>query len=325
MMAQRYGGRHSPDSSGHAPAQRLTTGPRLHRLSSRPKWVTIAAVPFLFSAFFQPPVGMVMNLAGFGLIAAGMWLTRDGLAAQAAYDARPTARAPAIPRKLFGGVLAGLGLGLGAAEPGAIAGAALIGIAGFALHLLAFGADPMKAKGMNGTDDFQADRAARMIEDGEAHLSQMLEAIRRIGDRRLEARVMSFAATVEDLFDQVRSDPRDLSAARRYLGVYLQGARDATQKFGNIYARSRDAQTRSAYEAFLDDLENDFKARSEKLLDGDRDDLTIEISVLRERLQREGVRPARDDGETAQLNSEDARTMDDLLSRNETLHSRKPR
>ncbi|MDB6176858.1 5-bromo-4-chloroindolyl phosphate hydrolysis family protein [Paracoccus sp. Z330] len=314
-MAQRFGGRYSPDpGSDNDPQRRKAAGPTLHRLSSRPKWVTIAALPFLFAAFFQPPIGMVANLCAFGLIAAGMWLTREGLAAEAAYDLRATSRAPAIPRKLFGGILAGLGLGLGAAEPGAIGGAALIGIVGFALHFLAFGADPMRAKGMEHADDFQADRAARMIEEGEAHLSQMQNAIRRTGDRRLEARVMGFAATVQDLFDQVREDPGDLSAARRYMGVYLQGARDATEKFASLYARSRDEKSRLAYEEFLNDLENDFKARSDKLLDGDRDDLAIEISVLRERLQREGVRPAKDAVDSRRLTSEQARTLDDLLT-----------
>jgi hypothetical protein len=36
------------------------------------------------------------------------------LQAEAAYDARRIARRPAIPRKLFGGILTGLGLAIGA-------------------------------------------------------------------------------------------------------------------------------------------------------------------------------------------------------------------
>ena len=38
--------------------------------------------------------------------------TREGLQAEAAYDARRIARRPAIPRKLFGGILTGLGLAI---------------------------------------------------------------------------------------------------------------------------------------------------------------------------------------------------------------------
>lgn len=311
-MAQRFGGRFSPDRTADDSGRMPVTETR-HRLQGRPKWVTIAASPFLLSAFFQEPTGMVMNLVGFGLIAAGMWLTGEGLVAEAAYDRRRVARRPAIPRKLFGGVIAALGLGIGAAEPGAFAGAGLIGVAGLALHWLAFGADPMRDKGMEGVDSFQQDRAAKMIEEGQAHLDQMKDAIRRSGERRLEARVAMFEATVHELFDQVREDPTELGAVRRYMGVYLMGARDATVKFADLYARSQDAQARAAYEEFLNDLENDFTARSRQLLEGDRSDLDIEMTVLRERLAREGVRPA-DSGERPALRSDDAQTMEDLLS-----------
>lgn len=315
-MSQRYGGRFSPEANRPDDAPRLTKPDLRHRLSSRPKWVTLAATPFLFSAFFQTPAGMVADLAAFGMVAAGMWMTSEGLVAEAAYDIRRAARRPAIPRKLFGGVLAALGLGVGAAEPGALAGAGLISAAALALHWMAFGPDPMRDKGMEGLDGFQQQRANRMIEEGQAHLDQMKSAIRRSGERRLEARVAMFEATVHGLFDQVRQDPGDLAAARRYLGVYLAGARDATIKFADLYARNQDAAARAAYETFLDDLEKDFTALSEQLLEGDRSDLDLEITVLRERLEREGVRPAEPApaADRPALGSDSARTLDELLT-----------
>lgn len=320
-MATRFGGQFSPDGTtrgpdsprpdraGGAPGGRDDL-PVAHRLASRPKWVVLASTPLVLAAFFQPPLWMVTNLAGFGVIALAMRLTRDGLAAEAAYDARRTARRPTLPRKLIGGLLAGLGLGLGAAEPGAAGGALVIGLAAVVLHWLAFGPDPLRDKGLAGVDGFHQDRAARMIDEGEAHLAQMQQAIRLTGDRRLEARVAGFAAAVRDLFDRVRDNPGDLSGTRRYLGVYLVGARDATAKFASLYARTGDPETRRAYEAFLDDLEADFDARAQRLLEGDRDDLDIEISVLRERLAREGLRPAPD---RALPLGEEAQTLDALL------------
>lgn len=315
-MAQRYGGKYSPDG-GTGGSDRAPPIDARHRLQGRPKWVTIAATPLLLSAFAQSePVLLVTHLLGFGLIAAGMGMTGEGLKAQAAYDRRRVARRPAIPRKLFGGVIAAVGLAVGAYAPDAMVGSALIGAVGFALHWLAFGADPMRSKGMSGVDSFQQDRAARMIDEGQTYLNQMKDAIRRSGERRLEARVAMFEATVHELFDQVREDPTDLSAVRRYMGIYLIGARDATAKFADLYARSQDAGARAAYETFLSDLENDFSAQSKHLLEGDRSDLDIEISVLRDRLAREGVRPAEpsvDTGKRAALTSEDAQSMDDLL------------
>jgi hypothetical protein len=285
-MAERYRGRYSPGEPGRAePRADLH-----HPYESRTKWITIAAIPFLLSAFWQEPMGMVANLAAFGLVAFASRLTREGLQAEAAYDARRVARRPAWPRKLFGGVLTGLGLAIGAAEPGALTGAILIGFVGAVLHYLAFGPDPMRDKGMEGVDSFQQDRVARIIAEGEAYLAGMQDAIRRTRDRRLEARVALFAETARELFRRVEQDPGDLTAARRYLGVYLMGARDATVKFADLYSETQDPGARGDYEALLTDLEANFAARTRALIDSGRTDFDIELQVLRDRLAREGVR-----------------------------------
>lgn len=313
-MAIRFGGRFSPQgrAQGNDPLQpgRMPPLPVRHPLESRTRWVTIMASPLLISAFWQAPFGLVMQLIAFGCIAGGMVLTREGLQAEAAYDARRVARRPAIPRKLFGGILTGLGLALGSFVPGAELGAGIIGLAGAALHWLAFGPDPMRDKGMEGIDSFQQDRAHRIISEGEAHLDAMQDAILRTGDRRLEARVAMFAATARELFARIEQDPGDIAATRRYLGVYLQGARDATIKFSDLYTQTRDARARQDYETLLNDLEGQFAARTRKLVEGGREDLDIEIGVLRDRLAREGVlKPASSD--PAEL--ERPMTMDDLL------------
>lgn len=294
-MAKRFGGRFSPDGqrrdSRDGPALPPAAGTPRHPYESRTTWITAAAVPFLLGAFFQAPTGMVTDLAAFGIMAASMWLTREGLQAEAAYDSRRVARRPAFPRKLFGGVLTGLGLAVGSAAPDAFVGAGLIGVTGAVLHWLAFGPDPMRDKGMEGVDSFQQDRVARMVEEGQRHLDGMKDAVLRTGDRRLEARVTMFEATVQQLFRQIEQDPGDLTAARRYMGVYLMGARDATVRFADLYAQTRDERARADWESLLNDLETDFAARTRQFIEGGRTDLDIQMAVLRDRLAREGVRP----------------------------------
>ena len=67
------------------------------------------------------------------------------------------------------------------------------------------------------------------------------------------------------------------------------GARDATIKFADIYARDRDVAAKSDYLMLLTDLEENYVAKTRKLLSDSNADLAIEIDVLRDRLQREGV------------------------------------
>jgi len=108
-------------------------------------------------------------------------------------------------------------------------------------------------------------------------------------DRGLTGRVNGFIAAADKMIRTVEEDPRDLTGARKFLGVYLMGAKDATVKFVDLYKRNQDADARAAYESLLTDLEQNFAARTEKMLLDDRSDMDIEIKVLRDRLQREGV------------------------------------
>lgn len=299
-MAQRYGGKYSPDpgvgaaQDGKAPQvdpAHAWHGQAPARKGGRVNVLFLAPLPLLVTAFLQEPTGLALDLGAFGVLMLAAWLTREGVAAHAAYDARKVSRRPAFPRKIAGSLLTGAGLALAGFTPGgSLLNPAIFAVLGAGLHILAFGPDPMRDKGAEGIDVFQSDRVARAVGEAEKHLKAMTDAILRAGDRRLERRVERFQATVREMFRTVEEDPRDLTAARKYLGVYLLGARDATAKFADLYARSRDAKARADYEALLDDLERNFTARTATLLEDNRTDLDIEIEVLRDRLEREGVR-----------------------------------
>lgn len=299
-MAQRYGGKYSPDgksppaggkpgSAGSGPSRRLSRL-RVDPVGARANLMLVPPALLALLSLTGGAAGLALGLAGALAWTGGAFLLREGLKAEAAYDARKVARRPALPRKIFAAILTGAGAALAAAkgDPGLLA-AAIYGAAAAGLHLAAFGIDPMRDKGAEGVDDFQRSRVARAVDEAEASLAGMQDAALRARDREIEARVEQFQATARELFRTVEEDPRDLTAARKYLTVYLQGARDATVKFADIFDRSGDAQARADYLALLDDLEQNFAARTRKLLVEDRTDLTVEIDVLRDRLQREGV------------------------------------
>jgi hypothetical protein len=297
-MSQRFGGKFSPGGGSNSPAptpapKGAFQGARRTRAGGRVNLLFLAPLPLAFAAFTSGPAGLVLNLGALGTLLLAAWLTREGLIAQEAYEARKVARRPAFPRKMAGSLLTGIGLGIAgfAAAAGDILAPAAYAVVGTVLHFLAFGPDPLRDKGAEGIDTFQTDRVARAVDEAEKHLAAMSDAMLRAGDRQLMARLERFQTTARDLFRTVENDPRDLTAVRKYLGVYLLGARDATVKFAEIWSRSRDPQARTDYEALLNDLEQNFAARTQKMLLDDRSDLTVEIEVLRERLDREGVHP----------------------------------
>ncbi len=291
-MAKRFGGKFSPDGSIDRDAKPSEISADISA-GWRANLLFFAPLPLLFRAFFKNPEGMATSLLAFGVLMLAAWLTRDGVVAQNEYNARRVARRPAIPRKIFGSALTGIGLFIAGYVSGGPFAALIFGGLGVVLHGFAFGIDPMRDKGMEGIDPFQTERVARVVVKAEEHLSQMSDAILRAGDRQIEDRVAKFQGTVRKMLRTVEEDPRDLTAARKYLSVYLLGARDASVKFADLYARTKDEKTRADFVALLSDLEDNFAARTEKLLLDDRSDLDVEIEVLRDRLKRDGIQTGR--------------------------------
>lgn len=288
-MAQRFGGKHSPSTASEP---RSPDGMRRSRAGARVNFLFMAPVAMLLVAFQLEPLGMFLKLVAFGDMMLAAWLTREGLRAEDAYHARRVAKRPAIPRKLFGSFLTGTGLAIAGINPEtfSLINPILYFILGAVLHFVAFGPDPMADKGTEGMNEFQTDRVAKAVDEAERHLSAMRDAIRRSGVPALERRVADFVETARKMFRVVEEDPRDLTSARRYLSVYLLGARDATVQFADLYARAKNEEARGEYEALLNDLESSFTQKTEKLLLDDKSTLDVEIEVLRERLAREGIR-----------------------------------
>ncbi|MEK6216130.1 MAG: 5-bromo-4-chloroindolyl phosphate hydrolysis family protein [Boseongicola sp.] len=286
-MAERFGGKFSPGNTGAG-----TELPRRRKAGARINFLFIVPFILVLAAFQQTPVGMALDLVAFGLLMLAAWLTREGLEAEEAYEARRVAKRPAIPRKMFGSALTGIGLAVAGIDAGSFSllNPVLFAILGSALHFMAFGPDPLKHKGLASGDEFQTDRVARAVGEAERHLASMMNAIRGSGVPALVRRVDEFAETARQMFRAVEDDPGDLTGARRFLGVYLLGARDATIQFSELYVRTKNEEARADYEALLNDLEGSFAARTQKMLRDDKSSLDVEIEVLRERLAREGIK-----------------------------------
>lgn len=294
MAARRYGGRYSP-GAGQAgtdvPRARPFGSRRAARVSMRARLMYLLPLPFLFSGLGDigeagPFVANIVPFAGLMLSA---WLLNEGIRAADAYAARTVARPPVIPRKLFAAVLTGASILFAGFLGQGLAGGLVFGAAAGVAQLVAFGLDPLRKKGMEGADAFAGERVARAIDEAEGLVRQIAEAATRFSDRPLEGRVDRLCDQAREVFRAVEQDPRDLARARTFLSVYLLGLRDATVKFAEIWGRNRDGEARRKYEALLGDLETSFTTQRTHLLEDDRSALDVEIEVLRERLQQDGL------------------------------------
>ncbi len=152
-MARRYGGKYSPDSADGtqpAPPRGQFDGARVDPVGARTNLLFVPPVVLVFTSLSGGAVNLTLGLTAAGLLALAAWLLREGLRAEAAYQARKVARRPAFPRKMAASLLTGIGVAVAAyrTEPGLLAPLLFGGVA-TVLHGLAFGIDPLRDKGMD--------------------------------------------------------------------------------------------------------------------------------------------------------------------------------
>jgi hypothetical protein len=295
-MARRFGGKFSPfGGRGEEAATPALGGRFAQRTSLRARLLYFVPIPLFFGGLGATlrgsPVEAAAEIGGFAGLMLAAWLTNEGIRAEGAFAARAVAKPPALPRKLLAAALmAAIVFGVGYLSLGqGFLGALVFGAMAAAAHVVSFGPDPLRAKGVPGSDSLAIERVARAIDGAEAVVRETTEAADRIGDRRLQDRVERLCAQAREVFRTIEKDPRDLTRARRFLSVYLVGLRSATVKFADYYGRTRDADARAKYEALLADMETSFAAKRAALLEDKSGDLDIEIEVLRERLQQDGL------------------------------------
>jgi hypothetical protein len=212
-MAKRYGGKFSPDENNAAQTTHVEQI-EVHPVGGRANVLFIPAIVLVATSFTAGAVGLTVALVGAGLWTLAAWLLRDGLKAEAEYNARKVARRPALPRKMIASVLTGIGTACAVfahLNTGGLLAPILFGLCAGGLHLAAFGLDPLKSKGMEGIDTFQQDRVARVVDEAEQMLAGMSDAIKRAKDRGAETRLNQFQTTARKLIRTVEEDPRDLT------------------------------------------------------------------------------------------------------------------
>lgn len=87
----------------------------------------------------------------------------------------------------------------------------------------------------------------------------------------------------------LEQDPRDLRRARKFLNVYLDGARQVTQGYAKTHGRMTTPELEDSFRRVLTTIEEVFAEQQQKLLEADVTDLDVQIEVLTTQLKREGV------------------------------------
>ena len=235
--------------------------------------------------------GLLGNAAGYALFLVGALLLRQGLLSEAEYDRRRVAKAPWPLKTLGGGVIAlatGVTAWLGAGQP--LVMAVAFGLAALLGCYLSYGFDPLAAKRFTDRDGVDVtDRVLEALTQAEQSIAVIEQSTRNIRNAELNSRLRRIVALARRVLTMLEEDPRDLRRARKFLNVYLDGARQVTEGYAKTHTRAASPELEDNFRRVLATIEEVFQEQQQKLLETDVTDLDVQIEVLTTQLKREGV------------------------------------
>lgn len=255
----------------------------------------VLPLPVLFAAIGALGRGNLSNLFDnavcYGLFLWGALLLRRGLRTEADYTRRQVAKAP-WPLKTLGSAVIALATALTAWSSAQYSLPIAVVFGGLALLgcYLSYGFDPRGAKRFTDRDGVDTtDRVIEALTQAEDSIAAIERATRDIRNAEFNSRLRRIVAQARQILAMLEEDPRDLRRARKFLNVYLDGAKQVTEGYAKTHGRVTAPELEDNFRRVLTTIEEVFTEQQQKLLETDVTDLDVQIEVLSTQLKREGV------------------------------------
>ncbi|WP_456383584.1 5-bromo-4-chloroindolyl phosphate hydrolysis family protein [Hydrogenimonas sp.] len=259
--------------------------------ASRP-WLLYFFAPFLLlsvtASLFAGHYGLFFcKLLGFGgLYLSIRWMER-GIEESLRYEHAAIAKAPKIPWKIAGSLAlfaTVLFLGITTVEASWWESLIVASVtAGGAL--LYYGTDPVRDKLPRTTGDVNPEHLFRNLREAEERVAEIEKGGRRIEDPELAEALGKTLHRAHAILETIRSDPRDIRVARKFLVVYLDGVADVIRQYHTVKAEQIDPPMRRRLIELLQEAARRFDEELERLRSNDLFELDVQIDALREQLK----------------------------------------
>lgn len=234
---------------------------------------------------------ILINASGFTLYMLAAWCLRRGLQAERQYSKSYLARAPQKPLKTIAAIITALATAmiawLGARHSLPVAlmfgGGALLGM------YLSYGFDPMKKPKTTAAHGYSREEILQTLENSSRIIRSMELANERIRNAELNRRIDRICAIADNILAEIAADPRDMRRARKFLNIYLDGARQVTEGYARTHPQTQSCELEQNFRNVLETIETAFQEQHQKLLEEDVFDLDVKIEVLNTQLKREGI------------------------------------
>lgn len=252
------------------------------RNSSALAILMFAVSPLLYKAIETPTV---QNVLGYGVITLifglGLFLLALGKKHSAIYTNASVAGASDLPLKSLGsGALALASAGLVVFDGGGAALATATAIAVAVFSVVAFGLDPRQTKGLDTQEDRDLHHLETLAAKVGAKMEEVHKSVSHLAVPQVTTQVRAFDTAVNNLLSAVTDDPSRTGGLRKYFGVYLDGAANASKKFAAVYRGTGCETTKAEYLAFMTKLTRAYIQKARDYAEEGSTALEIELDVM---------------------------------------------
>ena len=215
-------------------------------------------------------------------------VARHGFKLEHRFKKKKLAKAPGTPFKSVAAILLSVTTGLTAflLSDYSLLASILIGFVTMIGFYLAYGIDPRRDKTGNISLGVSADEVFEALEEAEIKITTIEEARKSIKNIDFDQHLKRIISKARGILTLIEEDPKDLTRARKFLKVYLDGTARVTESYAKTHGR--DATTEildTNFQEVLDSIETTFDEQHKKLLKNDQFDLDVKIEVLKTQLK----------------------------------------
>ncbi|MDH3647478.1 MAG: 5-bromo-4-chloroindolyl phosphate hydrolysis family protein [Gammaproteobacteria bacterium] len=255
--------------------------------------LAIPLVPALLIAMGLGDLSKLLIYGGaFASFVLGARFMRKGLVAEAEFRKRKIAKASRTPLKTLGSIFTGAGtfilqwLAIGHSLPFA----AVMATLAFVACVLFYGRDPVGSKFSNlGGHGYTTEEIIATLKEAEGKIFGIESARRDIRNPELVQRLRRIVERAKQILGVIEDDPGDIRRARKFLNVYLDGAKRVTEGYAHMHGSGNAGELEDNFRNVLQTIEGVFEEQHQKLLEHDKLDLDVQIEVLSTQLKKEGV------------------------------------
>jgi 5-bromo-4-chloroindolyl phosphate hydrolysis protein len=249
-------------------------------------FLLVLFVSTAFSLFQAKYFTFLLKIGAFVMLLVSIKLLDKGLENEAQYNKEKIAFAPKVKYKLLGALLLGVDIffiNLFINHSNIIISIflALLGIVG---TLLYYGLDPKEDKipQQAGVD---MKKMLQELQEAQKKLNTLKEKKEAIKDTQLEEALDKAIKKAQHILETIKSDPKDIRVARKFILIYLDGIKDVIEKYHSIDKEHLDDSFRVRLIELLELASSKFDKELDRLKSNEVFDLDVQIDALKKQLK----------------------------------------